>query len=75
VRNLGGAITRDLLSSGLPVATVARTQADLDVLARGGALTLRADAADPAQLSNALRRAAAELGQLELIVNAVSPAR
>jgi hypothetical protein len=75
VRNLGGAITRDLLASGLPVATVARTQADPDVLAREGALTVRADAADPAQLGNALRRAAAELRPLELIVNAVSASR
>ena len=74
-RNLGGAITRDLLASGMRVATVARTQADLDTLSQAGAITVRADAADPGQLGDALCRAAAELGPLDLIVNAVSAAR
>lgn len=74
-RNLGGAITRDLLASGMRVATLARTQADLDPLREEGAVTVSADAADPAQLSDALSRAAAELGPLDLIVNAVSAAR
>jgi NAD(P)-dependent dehydrogenase (short-subunit alcohol dehydrogenase family) len=36
-RNLGAAITRDLLDRGLRVATVARTRADLDPLAGDGA--------------------------------------
>jgi NAD(P)-dependent dehydrogenase (short-subunit alcohol dehydrogenase family) len=71
-RNLGGAITRDLLVSGVQVATVARTQADLDALEAEGAVTVRADAADPGQLAEALGRAAAEIGPLDLIVNAVS---
>jgi NAD(P)-dependent dehydrogenase (short-subunit alcohol dehydrogenase family) len=71
-RNLGGAITRDLLVSGVQVATVARTQADLDALEAEGAVTVRADAADPGQLAEALARAAAEIGPLDLIVNAVS---
>lgn len=71
-RNLSGAITRDLLARGVQVASVARTQADLDALAADGALTVRADAADPGQLGEALTRAAAELGPLDLIVNAVS---
>lgn len=46
-QNLGGAISRDLLASGIRVATVARTQADLDALEAEGAITVRADAADP----------------------------
>jgi NAD(P)-dependent dehydrogenase (short-subunit alcohol dehydrogenase family) len=74
-RNLGGTITRDLLTSGMRVATVARTQAALDRLEEAGAITICADAADPAQLRDALGRAAAELGPLDLIVNAVSAAR
>lgn len=74
-RNLGGAITRDLLASSVRVATVARTQADLDALEAEGAITIRADAADPGQLGEALGHAATELGPLDLIVNAVSAAR
>jgi NAD(P)-dependent dehydrogenase (short-subunit alcohol dehydrogenase family) len=71
-RNLGGEITRDLLLSGIPVATVARTQSDLDALAEHGAVPIRADAADPGQLDAALGRAAARIGPPGLIVNAVS---
>jgi NAD(P)-dependent dehydrogenase (short-subunit alcohol dehydrogenase family) len=74
-RNLGGAITRDLLSKGSRVATVARTQSDLDLLEQDGAITVRADAADLGQLGEALCAAAAKLGPLDLIVNAVSAAR
>jgi NAD(P)-dependent dehydrogenase (short-subunit alcohol dehydrogenase family) len=71
-RNLGAAITRDLLARGVRVATVARTQADLDALAAEGAIAVRAEAADPPQLAHALADAAAEIGPLDLIVNAVS---
>ena len=74
-RNLGGAITRDLLARGVRVATVARTAADLAVLQSDGALALHADAADPEQLRVALDRAAVELGPLGLVVNAVSADR
>jgi NADP-dependent 3-hydroxy acid dehydrogenase YdfG len=74
-RNLGGAITRDLLARGLRVATLARTQPDLDALEAEGTITIRADAADPEQLSEALTRAAAEIGPPDLIVNAVSAIR
>ncbi len=73
-RNLGGAITRDLLARGARVATVARTQGDLDLLERDGAVAVRADAADPGKLGEALQLAAARLGPLDLIVNAVSAA-
>jgi NAD(P)-dependent dehydrogenase (short-subunit alcohol dehydrogenase family) len=71
-RNLGAAITRDLLDRGLRVATVARTRADLDPLAGDGAIAFQADAADAEQLGQALSAAAAQIGPLDLIVNAVS---
>jgi NAD(P)-dependent dehydrogenase (short-subunit alcohol dehydrogenase family) len=74
-RNLGAAITRDLLARGVRVATLARTPADLDVLRAEGAIPVRADAADPEQLAQALARAAVEIGPADLIVNAVSPSR
>ena len=74
-RNLGAALTRDLLAHGVRVATIARTQSDLDLLRRHGAVTVAADAADPDDLAAALERAAAEVGQPGLIVNAVSPPR
>jgi NAD(P)-dependent dehydrogenase (short-subunit alcohol dehydrogenase family) len=74
-RNLGGAITRDLLGRGMRVATVARTQADLDVLAVDGAVPIRGDAADAGRLDQALAAAAAQIGPVDVIVNAVSPDR
>jgi NAD(P)-dependent dehydrogenase (short-subunit alcohol dehydrogenase family) len=74
-RNLGGAITRDLLARDVRVATVARTEADLAVLGTEGAAGLRADAADPDQLREAFVRAVDELGPIDLIVNAVSADR
>jgi NADP-dependent 3-hydroxy acid dehydrogenase YdfG len=74
-RNLGGAIARDLLAHATRVASVARTQSDLDLLAADGALPFAADAADLEQLDSVLTRAADELGTIGLIVNAVSAAR
>jgi NAD(P)-dependent dehydrogenase (short-subunit alcohol dehydrogenase family) len=74
-RNLGAAISRDLLARGIRVAAVARTQADLDPLEQDGAVTVRADAADCGPLGEALHVAEAKLGPLDLIVNAVSAAR
>jgi NADP-dependent 3-hydroxy acid dehydrogenase YdfG len=74
-RNLGAAIARDLLADGVRVASVARTQDDLDLRARDGALPLRADASDRAQLDEALHEASRKLGRLELIVDAISAAR
>ncbi len=71
-RNLGAALTRDLLSRDVSVATVARTQADLDVLASAGATAVQGDAGEPEALADALNRAAAAIGPLDLIVNAVS---
>lgn len=74
-RNLGAAITRDLPARGIRVATVARTQTDLDPLEQDGAITVCADAAEPGQLGEALHVAAAKLDRFDLIVNAVSAAR
>jgi NAD(P)-dependent dehydrogenase (short-subunit alcohol dehydrogenase family) len=74
-RNLGGAITRDLLDHGSRVATIARTQSDLDVLAELGARSIQADVTDSAALEGALSEAAAQIGPLDLVVNAVSAAR
>jgi NAD(P)-dependent dehydrogenase (short-subunit alcohol dehydrogenase family) len=74
-RNLGSAITRHLLAGGVGVAAVARTPSDLEALEAEGALAVRADVADPDQLRGALDCAVSELGPLDLIVNAVSPAR
>jgi NAD(P)-dependent dehydrogenase (short-subunit alcohol dehydrogenase family) len=74
-RNLGGAITRDLLARGVRVATVARTESDLAALEAEGAVGLRADTADPDQLRGTLARAASEFGPIDLIVNAVSADR
>jgi NAD(P)-dependent dehydrogenase (short-subunit alcohol dehydrogenase family) len=74
-RNLGAAITRDLLADGARVAAIARSEADLNALAQDGATPLRADAADSGQLAKALSDAARNLGPLDLIVDAVSAAR
>jgi NADP-dependent 3-hydroxy acid dehydrogenase YdfG len=74
-RNLGAAVTRDLLEHGTRVAAVARTESDLDALGERGAMRLRADAADREQLGDVLRRATRTLGPLDLIVDAVSAAR
>ena len=74
-RNLGAAIARDLLGDGVRVASVARTPADLDLRARDGAVPLRADARDQAQLEQALHEASRKLGSLKLIVDAVSATR
>lgn len=71
-RNLGAAITLDLLERGVQVAPVARTQADLDALAAKGAKPVAADASDPDALSAALAEVERELGPPDLFVNAAS---
>ena len=74
-RNLGAAITCDLLARNVRVATIARTRADLDLLAHEGAATIAADASDPNELNAALDRAAKAIGEPELIINAISTNR
>lgn len=71
-RNLGGAITRDLVAHGVHVATLARTEADLHALEAVGSVPIRADCADTEQLAEAVTRAAARIGPPDLLVNAVS---
>src|SRR3954453_16019067 len=74
-RNLGGAILQHHLAAGWSGAAVARSQDTLAAVERAGGLPLEADASDPESLRGALERARAELGGLDLIVNAVSAAR
>jgi NAD(P)-dependent dehydrogenase (short-subunit alcohol dehydrogenase family) len=74
-RNLGAALATDLLGRDVRVAVVARTPSDLAILRARGAVTIPADASDPDSLAAALERASSEIGRLDLIVNAVSPAR
>ncbi|MGH2945301.1 MAG: SDR family oxidoreductase [Solirubrobacteraceae bacterium] len=71
-RNLGAAIARDLLEHEVRVASIARTQADVDLLGAAGAVPITADASDPDRLKEALEDASNRIGPAELIVNAVS---
>ncbi len=74
-RNLGGAILGHHLNNGWRGAAVARSAETLETVRAAGGLPLAADASDPAELRDALERARAEFGRLDLIVNAVSAAR
>lgn len=74
-RNLGGAILDHFVSDGWRGAAVARSADTLEAVRARGALALDADAADPDSLRAAMERARAELGDLSLIVNAVSASR
>ena len=74
-RNLGGAILDHFLARGWSGAAVARSPDTLAQVRARGALALEADAADPAELAGAVAEARRELGELDLIVNAVSASR
>jgi NAD(P)-dependent dehydrogenase (short-subunit alcohol dehydrogenase family) len=74
-RNLGGAVARHLTATGWSVASVARSDASFDGVRDTVALTLRGDAADPADLERVLAEARDGLGGLDLVVNAVSASR
>src|SRR5881398_99580 len=74
-RNLGGAILQHHLAAGWQGGAVARSDETLDAVRAAGGLALQADASDPDALRAALERGRAELGGLDLIVNAVSAAR
>ena len=74
-RNLGGAILGHHLNRGWRGAAVARSPETLETVRAAGGLPLQADASDPEQLRAALEQARAELGRLDVIVNAVSAAR
>src|SRR4051794_23844690 len=74
-RNLGGAILQHHLAAGWQGGAVARSDDTLETVRSAGGLALQADASDPGELRAALERARAELGPLDLVVNAVSAAR
>ncbi len=74
-RNLGGAILKHYLAAGWQGAAVARSEDTLAAVRDAGGLPLQADASDPESLRAALESARAELGELDLIVNAVSSVR
>jgi NAD(P)-dependent dehydrogenase (short-subunit alcohol dehydrogenase family) len=71
-RNLGGAIIEALVARNWAVAGVARSDATLEKITAAGALALRADVTDQASVRDALARAAAERGRVDLVVNAAS---
>src|SRR6478609_4260243 len=74
-RNLGGAILGHHLNNGWRGAAIARSPETLETVRAAGGVPLQADAADPESLRDALGRARAEFGRIDVIVNAVSAAR
>ena len=74
-RNLGGAILGHHLNNGWRGAAVAQSPETLETVRAAGGVPIAADASDPDSLREALERARAEFGRLDLIVNAVSAAR
>jgi NAD(P)-dependent dehydrogenase (short-subunit alcohol dehydrogenase family) len=74
-RNLGGAILQHHMDAGWRGAAVAQSPETLAAIRAAGATPLSADASDPASLREALERARAEFGGIDLLVNAVSAAR
>ncbi len=71
-RNLGGAIIDTLIDEGWLVAGVARSKATLEKIAAAGALALRADVTDQANVRETLMQLAADRGRIDLVVNAAS---
>jgi NAD(P)-dependent dehydrogenase (short-subunit alcohol dehydrogenase family) len=74
-RNLGGAILDHFTAAGWDAAAVAQSPETLEAVRGRGALPLAADAADPASLRAAIESAREQLGDVELLVNAVTAAR
>jgi NAD(P)-dependent dehydrogenase (short-subunit alcohol dehydrogenase family) len=72
-RNLGKAILETLSAAGWNVAGVARPDATLEGVSALGAVAIRADVTDPESVRQALERAAAANGPLDLVVNAAAP--
>jgi gluconate 5-dehydrogenase len=74
---IGSAIAGGLADAGAAVALVGRSQERLDAAAReisdagGTTLVLSADATDPEQTQDAIDRTVAELGRVDIIVNAI----
>jgi NAD(P)-dependent dehydrogenase (short-subunit alcohol dehydrogenase family) len=73
-RNLGGHLLERFGADGWKTAAVARSEDTLEAIRARGSLALRADATDPEQLAEALATARAELGALDVVVNAMSVA-
>jgi len=73
-RNLGGHLLERFGAEGWKTAAVARSDDTLAAIRAHGAVALRADGTDPAQLAQALADARAELGTLDVVVNAMSVA-
>jgi len=74
-RNLGGAILEHFLGRGWQGAAVARSDDTLERVRAAGGLALRADASSAGELEGTLAQARAQLGGLDLMVNAVSASR
>jgi NADP-dependent 3-hydroxy acid dehydrogenase YdfG len=74
-RNLGGSIAAALVADGWAVACVARSDDSLERARSVGALPIRADAYEPADVERAVREAEVANGPVTLLVNAVSASR
>src|SRR3954464_6174689 len=74
-RNLGGAILQHHLNAGWRGAAVAQSPETLAAIRGAGGLAQSDDASDAGSLREALERARAEFGGIDLVVNAVSAAR
>jgi NAD(P)-dependent dehydrogenase (short-subunit alcohol dehydrogenase family) len=74
-RNLGGAILDHFSAAGWNAAAVAQSPETLEAIRGRGAMALGADAADPAALRGAIESAREQLGDLDLLVNAVTASR
>src|SRR5262249_12870181 len=73
-RHLGGVIIERLVSDGWSTAGVARSDDTLQAIADRGATPLRANPLDPDELAKPSAHAREELGDIDLIVNAISVA-
>ena len=71
-RNLGKAIIETLRGADWNVAGVARSDRTLEGVAALGALAIRADVTDPADVTRALQESADAHGPLDLVVNAAA---
>jgi 3-oxoacyl-[acyl-carrier protein] reductase len=71
-RNLGRAIIETLRGAGWNAAGAARSDPTLEGVAAAGALAIRADVTDPADVTRALAEAVAAHGRIDLVVNAAS---
>jgi NAD(P)-dependent dehydrogenase (short-subunit alcohol dehydrogenase family) len=73
-RNLGGHLVDRFGADGWKTAAVARSEDTLAAVRERGAVAIQADATEPKQLAQALAAARAELGALDVVVNAMSVA-